>query len=102
MRGKATFKNETENIATPRIKGRNLGKLARRNECLADRYHYYCNYTDKRFEVVIEQLSFEFFLSNETINDIIRSQGPYLHVLKKEKPSLYYFQNKWPHLKWKS
>lgn len=76
--------------------------LALRNECLADRYFYYCNNTDKRFEVVIEQLTTEFFISNETITDIIHLQSEYLRVLKKEKPGIYYFQNKWPHLKWKS
>ena len=104
MRGKDLFKKEFEkNTSNAKsTKGRNIKMLSLRNECLADRYYYYGNYTDKRFDAIIEQLSEEFFLSCETINDIIQDKGPYLRVLKKEQPSLYYFQHKWPHYKWKA
>jgi|GEM_PF-878912 len=102
MRGANSFKNVTENGGgnKQKIKGRSSKLLARRNECMTDRYYYYGAYTEKRYDAIIEQLSNEFFLSPVTVPDIIQNQMDYLQELKKQKISVYHFQQKWPHLKW--
>ena len=85
MRGKNIFKNSSPSIDAPvqktARKGRNSGLLARRNECLVDRYYYYGNFTDKRFDLIVEQLSAEFFLSVATIPDIIENHLEQLQQL---------------------
>ncbi len=101
MRGKKLFKvafkgNEQEQGS----KGRNLNLIARRNHCLMDRYFYYGNYTDKRFDVIIENLCMEFFLSGRTLHDIIEANEGYLLELKKKKPNLSLLEMRWPHLRW--
>jgi hypothetical protein len=100
MRGKNLFSSSFKDGDAQSNKGRSRKNAKRRNECLADRYYYYGQYTDKRYNAIIEQLSLEFFLSKETVPDIIESQVEYLKELKKAKPGIYYFQNRWPHLKW--
>jgi Fe-S cluster assembly iron-binding protein IscA len=101
MRGQNTFKNVVSDTDQPKkAKGRNSKQHIRRNECMADRYYYYSASTDKRYDVIIEQLSGEFFLSPATVPDIIQLQMDYIQELKKQKISVYHFQNKWPHLKW--
>lgn len=104
MRGKNIFKNSSPSPDAPvqktTRKGRNSGLLARRNECLVDRYYYYGNFTDKRFDLIVEQLSAEFFLSVATIPEIIENHLEQLQQLKKETPSVAYFQRRWGHLKW--
>jgi len=102
MRGKNIFLNVKNGGVLPKAKskGRNLNLVAQRNQCLIDRYYYYGAYTDKRFDTVIEQLSIEFFLSIYRITDIVEANMDLLNELKKEKPQLSYFQNKWGFLRW--
>lgn len=101
MRGKNAFKIVFENNDEVNAgKGRSSKQLARRNECLADRYFYYGHFTDKRYDAIIALLSNEFFLSTATIPAIIQQHMEQLQMLKKKKPGIYYFQCKWPHMKW--
>jgi hypothetical protein len=82
-------------------KGRDTGLHARRNKCLLDRYYYYNQYTEKRYEAIVEHLRSEFFLSARTIADLIDTNNDYLTELKKRKPKITTLEIRWPHLKWK-
>lgn len=81
-------------------KGRNLNLIARRNHCLIDRYYYYLHFTEKRYELIIENLCAEFFLSQRTLRDLVYIHDGYLQELKKRKPGVSFLEMRWPHLKW--
>jgi hypothetical protein len=103
MRGKNIFlnvKDETSAASKGKRKGRSLNLVKQRNQCLIARYYYYSAFTDKRFDLVLEQLGLEFFLSAYTISDIVEKNMSQLQELKKEKPALLYFQQMWGHLRW--
>ena len=101
MRGEKVFNGLfSDKEAANAPKGRSLSLVARRNHCLVDRYFYYGHYTDKRFDVIIENLCAEFFLTERTVKDIINKQESYLLELKKKKPIVSLLDMRWPHLKW--
>jgi len=84
----------------PLRKGRDSALLQKRNRCIAHRYYYYGQYTDKRFDLILEQLHEEFYVSVNTISAVIKDNVVLLRELKQKKPSIIYFQTRWPHLKW--
>jgi hypothetical protein len=95
-----------ENTNEKNRKGRSERLIAERNECLIDRFIYYGINTDKRFDVIINMLSKEFFLSPITVPNIIDENYELLALRKKEyqlipesklKKMLW---EKWPHLMW--
>ncbi|MBA3828717.1 MAG: hypothetical protein H0X33_07255 [Taibaiella sp.] len=102
MRGKNSFQEVFDKPLVEKgdKKGRSTGHLARRNECIAHRYYYYGHYSDKRYNAIITLLSEEFFLSVATIPNIIQDNIEALQLLKKRQPSVYFFQARWPHMKW--
>jgi len=101
MRGKNTFNSVFKAPEdSGKTKGRNTRLLAQRNACIADRYYYYGQFTQKRYETVIKILSNEFFLSELTIPDIIDGNMEYLAELRKENPHITYFAKKWPSMRW--
>ena len=81
-------------------KGRSAKLHADRNECLVARYFYKCHFTEIRYNIIIDQLSKEFFISPVTIPEVLSEYAPKLHALKKQNPDKRYFQQKWPHLVW--
>jgi hypothetical protein len=81
-------------------KGRSEALNNKRNECLLDRYFFYGKFSGLRYELILEVLSSEFFLSEVTIPKIVDENLEKLIQLKKQLPDKKYFQNKWPHLVW--
>lgn len=81
-------------------KGRSPHHIGKRNECLTDRYYYKARFTGKRYDLILKDLSDEFFLSEVTIPEIIDGNYSQLQLLKKEQPNKNTFQKKWPHLVW--
>lgn len=82
-------------------KGRNGECIEKRNERLAARYYYYKTFTDKGYTAIIEQLSLEFDLTQETIPRIMQgSLMPVLLKYKNEKPGLAHFRERWHWMKW--
>ena len=101
MRGTKTFTDIfSDAIPQGNRKGRNTDLVVKRNDCLLHRYYYYGNFTDKRFDVILEQLHEEFFLSVDTVSRILKENVPAMRELKKKAPDKYYLQSRWPHLKW--
>lgn len=104
IRGSQNFKNiftetEEKQDAKPK-KGRNSDLYSKRNECLIDRYFFYGSFTALRYEVIVETLSAEFWLTEGTIPRLVEDHLDRLIEMKKAKPSKQYFQKKWPHLVW--
>lgn len=87
-------------VAEAKRKGRSAELILQRNECLVERYYYYGKFTDKRYLKILEQLSFEFFLSTVTIPEVINENFETLSALRQQKPVRPYFTKKWPHLVW--
>jgi Leucine-rich repeat (LRR) protein len=86
--------------ATKQRKGRSESLFLQRNELLIDRYYYYGKLTDKRYNVIIKTLSQEFFLSTETIPEILTHNYIKLSLVKREQPTKRELQKKWPWLVW--
>lgn len=89
------------NETAPRLKkGRSAALIARRNACLVDRYYWYGRYSEKRYTLILESLSDEFFLSTVTIPEIINDNIDQLRGLKAKNPTAKQLATKWPHLNW--
>ncbi len=102
MRGKKFFNEiiKDAGLSVTRGKGRNNSLVSKRNECLAARYFYYGSIKNKYYEEILRLLVCEFFLSPNTISFLIQNLTDQLQSLKQKDPPLYYFQNRWPHMKW--
>lgn len=81
-------------------KGRSEQLNSRRNECLIDRYFFLGRFSGQRYDLILSQLSNEFFLSEVTIPKIVDENLEKLVALKQQRPDKKYFQEKWPHLTW--
>ena len=102
MRGQKIFNDVIKDagIARGMRKGRNNSLIFKRNDCLIARYYYYASVKNKTYEDTLRQIMSEFFLSPVTVALIVQQHTEELQALKQKAPVLYYFQNKWPHLKW--
>lgn len=87
-------------VMTVTKQGRSAELVDNRNECLVDRYHYYLNFTDKRYGKILSDLEREFFISQYTIQERLTENYEYVMKLHNEKPSLKFFKEKWPHFVW--
>lgn len=100
-RGSQTlFADVFEDEPVTHRKGRSAELHAKRNECLVDRYYYYGKFEKWRYNIILETLSAQFFISTITIAEAIEGNFDQLSALKKEQPSIIYFKKKWDHLVW--
>ena len=81
-------------------KGRNDKLVIKRNECLLARYVFLGLKKDHCYEEIVRALVSEFFLSPNTIVKILQENTDMLHTIRQRAQVTYYFQNKWPHLRW--
>jgi hypothetical protein len=102
MRGQKIFKEiiKESSLHSAIRKGRSNSLLSKRNECMVARYYYYGSIKNKVYEETLRLLVSEFFLSPATISFQVQEHTDQLQSLKRNCPSLYYFQSRWPHLKW--
>lgn len=102
MRGQKIFNEIIKDSGIQRElrRGRNNSLIDKRNECLVARYYYYAAIKNKCYEDILSQLVIEFFLSPVTIANAVKNSTEQLQALKQKGPVPYYFQNKWPHMKW--
>ena len=102
MRGQKTFDIiiREAGLGPQGRKGRNDKLVNRRNECLLARYFFYGHYKNMCYEDIVRVLTGEFFLSPNTIIPIIQGNADQLQLIKQRGLVKFYFQNKWPHLKW--
>ena len=102
MRGHKIHKEliNGKGLNTEPRRGRNDRLVAMRNECLLSRYFYYGFYKNKTYEEILRALVSEFFLSPNTIIHILQSHSEQLMDIKKRAAVTFYFQTKWPHLRW--
>ncbi len=102
MRGQRIF-NELmrEPAMTTRArKGRSNTLLHKRNECLLARYYYYGYLKNRCYEDILRLLVTEFYLSPATISALVQEHAEEVQALKQKAPSHYFFQSRWPHMKW--
>lgn len=90
---------EPATVLESKRKGRSEVLNSKRNDCLIDRYFYYGRF-GLRYDIILNLLSDEFFLSEVTIPKIVDENLDKLIALKKTKPTKTYFQKKWPHMVW--
>ncbi len=102
MRGQKTFNEiiKDSGISRSLRRWRNNSLISKRNDCLIARYYYYATLKNKCYEDILRHIMSEFFLSPATIAMVVQQHSDELHALKQRAPVLYYFQNRWPHLKW--
>jgi len=102
MRGQKMFNDiiKGSNLSKEPRKGRNDKLITMRNDCLLARYFYYGFYKNICYEEILRALVSEFFLSPNTITNIIQNHEAQLLAIRKRAAVSYYFQSKWPHLKW--
>jgi hypothetical protein len=81
-------------------KGRSADLIKARNECLVARYYFYLNFSERRYEIIVELLSKEFFISTVTIPELLSKNIQLLENFRKNKTDKTYFDKKYPHLKW--
>lgn len=88
--------------------GRSKELVAKRNECLVERFYYYGKFFTTEssqplynYSAILEMLQSEFFINAAwTIPEIINEHYELLMKLKREQPTRDYFKTKWPHLVW--
>lgn len=89
----------TENISGKPTNGfRPFG--AARNECLVHRYYYYLHFQGKRYDLIINYLSNEFFLAPITIPDLLADNVELVRRLITEHPPVEELQKKYPFMVW--
>ena len=102
MRGQRIFNEliKGHGLGSPIQKGRSNKLVNRRNECLLARYYYHGYYKNLCYEEILRQLVTEFFLSPRTVANIILDHSEQLQALKQRAHVMYYFQSRWPHMRW--
>lgn len=102
MRGRRLFDEiiTEQRPAREKRKGRSSTLISRRDECLVARYFYYGYLKHKSYDDILKLLVSEFFLSPATISRQVQQRSDELHELKQKASSAFYFQHRWPHLKW--
>ncbi len=78
-----------------KCKGRDAELNAARNEHLIYRYYYYLTYTDKRWEAIRPLLAQEFYLSEQTILNLIKENADLRRRIMSEKPTLRQIKEKY-------
>jgi len=101
-----------ESQTSPSIENRGRSKelIAKRNECLLDRYYYYSNFSiplqgkiegKLDYHSILKLLQEEFFINGEfTIPQLIESCYDVLIEIRNKRPGKSYFKNRWPHMIW--
>ena len=104
MRGQQTFQSLfSENLPFAQKqegKGRCADLNAKRDELIISRFYFYTVHTPYRYDLILQSLSDEFFLSIRRIQDVISINSNLMRAVRKEQPSVKYLREKYPHLVW--
>jgi hypothetical protein len=105
MRGQRTlftniFIDNKPLVAEKAAKGRNNKLYVRRNDLLLHRYYYLGNTTGYRFDLIIQQLRDEFFITERTITEVISMNSGSLMAIKNKPPTKLQIKQKYPHINW--
>lgn len=107
---KEFYAEEAPVISIERRKGRSNELNEKRNDCLMHRYHYHRTkkIDGKRisYESLLETVAAEFFLSPQTVVDVMIDMAPRLSALNTQWPLdrnpqfAKHCEKKWMHLVW--
>lgn len=84
----------------PERKGRSEQLHQLRNEMLVHRYYYHVKIGGKQYAKTLEILQQELFISERTIVNTVSECSAMLRELNEKKPTLKYFNDKYPFFKW--
>lgn len=106
-RGIQSFLSLTENETTKSeqyklqlSKGRSKELIEDRNNLLFVRYWYYVTFTNNRFDIILELLSFEFKLAQRRVADLLSEDRSVVKTLKQIKPTLKALKQIYPFFVW--
>lgn len=105
MRGASLF-NELFTDELPEIpkqegKGRSQDLNTRRDELVLYRFYFYANFTPYRYDLIMDNMSAEFFLSVRRIQDIMSLNAAALRRMKQSRPSVHLMKDTYPHFVWR-
>jgi len=75
-------------------------KMPERNNLLAHRFYFYDMIKFYKSEKCLEELSREFFLSEDRTIDLIREMSDLINELRQRRPSTRELQGKFPWINW--
>lgn len=104
QRGRALFEElnyDSTKIPGSASKGRSKILLESRNRCISYRYWYHSKRHKKRYDLVLELLSREFFLSERTLIDIIALNSDTMKDLYETNPKISALKIEYEYLIWK-
>lgn len=87
-------------VTKPERRGRSEILKQKQNELIVCRYYYYAKLHGCTYEKSLEKLENEIFLAQRTLVNIINENVYLLRNLNTTKPSLNYFQKKYPFYQW--
>jgi hypothetical protein len=74
--------------------------MPERNTLLVNRYYYYAQFKQYRYDVCLKKLELEFYLTEVRIVFVLSSCSVYLSEVMKSKPTIKELKNKFPHFNW--
>lgn len=95
MRGSQTLNTQLPLLVEEKIPNR-----LRRREAIASRFYYYHTIIGYRYERCLRELSIEFYLSEQTLIDILLDANSIVNKLSQEQVSVKQLEAKFPYLKW--
>ena len=84
------------------IKGRSDRLDSLRNQCLVERYIYIMNATGWRYDLLLNAIASDFFLSERTVTNLLDENYEIVQQARKEKLSKKELEKKWPQYKWET
>lgn len=94
------FADTQPSVAKQEGKGRCASLNAQRDTLLLYRFCYYGQGSQLRYEVILNKLCSEFFLTTRRVQDIIGSNSLQLRNIRSDMPSIAKLRLQYPHLKW--
>lgn len=85
---------------TNKSPGRSSELIQARNQLLIYRFYYKSRIENKRYPVILSELSFELHLTQIRIQDIIQEESHRIAAVKKQNPPIKYFRDTWSHWTW--
>jgi hypothetical protein len=80
--------------------GRSKDLISKRNKALIFRYYFYVTFTQLRYEVILEKLCEEFFISPYTIQARINDNYTLFSEVKMNKPEPSELKKTYPQFNW--
>jgi len=103
MKGHQTLFNDIIEESPLRIvKGRSERLDNLRNQCLVERYLYMMKVTGWRYDLMLNLIAKDFFLSERTVTNILDENYHIVSSVRNNIPAKKELEKKWPHYNWET